>query len=192
MGHLCSKFLARISNAFTELGILHLMLICICIHVLLFTDMINSWPIVIYILYYRNNGWSELKNYILQSCSNVRLWVAVTLLQLFFYFWCEDIVVVTMLQLFFIFEKTLLEHFGGRESWYEAEDQHRQERGWCRWCFTMLALAMSCKTISLQYHRSSMYVEHISALCDSMLCYSVGRQQPGGMPPKPPLWRPKR
>ena len=74
--------------------------------------------------------------------------------------------------------------------WYMEEDQHRQEWGWCRWC--LLALAMSCKTISLQHHRSSTHVEHISALCDSMLCYSVDRQQPGGMPPKPPLWWPKR
>jgi hypothetical protein len=29
---------------------------------------------------------------------------------------------------------------------------------------------MPCKTISLQYHRSSMYVEHISVLCDCMFC----------------------
>ena len=57
--------------------------------------------------------------------------------------------------------------------WYMEEDQHRQEWGWCRWC--LLALAMSCKTISLQYYRSSTHVEHISALCDSMLCYSVDR-----------------
>jgi hypothetical protein len=53
--------------------------------------------------------------------------------------------------------------------WYMEEDQHRQEWGWCWWCLMMLALAMSCKTISLQHHRSSTHVEHISTLCDSML-----------------------